>query len=67
MILNSESPAAGALQALLAVSPGLLQVLGEALLFYRKPLAAATSTGELPTYVHIILHNPFWSIIMFST
>jgi hypothetical protein len=60
MILTSESPAAGALQALLALSPGLLQVLGEALLLYRKPLAVTPSTttthsGDVK-YVHMVLH-----------
>jgi hypothetical protein len=60
MILTSESPTAGALQALLALSPGLLQVLGEALLLYRKPLAVTPSTttpsGDV-RYAPIVVHR----------
>jgi hypothetical protein len=57
MILASESPASGALQVLLALSPGLLQVLGETLLLYRKHLAVTPSTGPSGDvrYAHIIL------------
>jgi hypothetical protein len=55
MIVTSESFAMGALQVVLAFLPGLLQVLWEALLLYRKSLALAPSTaptsGELPRYV----------------
>jgi nicotinamide mononucleotide (NMN) deamidase PncC len=60
MILTSESPTAGALQALLALSPGLLQVLGEALLLYRKPLAvtpSATAPSGDVKYVYMVLHR----------
>jgi hypothetical protein len=60
MILISESPAAGTLQALLALSPGLLQVLGEALLLYRKPLAvtpSSTSSSGDVRYAHIAVHH----------
>ena len=55
MILNAESPAAGIMQALLALSPGLLQVLGEGTLLYRKSMTtapkSATAGSEVPRYV----------------
>ena len=56
MILASESPASGALQVLLALSPGLFQVFVETLLLYRKPLAVTPSTGPSgeARYVHIL-------------
>ena len=57
MILTSESPASSALQVLLALLPGLFQVLWETLLLYRKPFAVTLSTGPSgeARCVHIII------------
>jgi len=67
MILASESPASGALQVLLALSPGLLQVLGETLLLYRKPLAVTPSTDPREVCTYIILHRILYPPTISST
>ena len=55
MIFNTESPAAGIMQALLALSPGILQVIGEGMLLYRTSLTAASTAGsEVPRYVSCV-------------
>jgi len=57
MILSSESPAAGAVQTLLAFSPTFLQTLADALSLYRKNVVENSTSHDEVRFVNAICHR----------